>query len=121
MIDRRAFLSSLGCAIGAFAAARAGAQSAQPAAAISPLMRTVSSYIAQAAQTPLPNEVTEVMKHHLLDTLAAMISGSRLLPGKMAIAYVQKLGGAREACVPGSHIMTNVVNAALAGGMLACR
>ena len=86
---------------------------------ISPLMRMVSLYIAGAAQRPLPDAVVEVTKHHLLDTLAAMISGSQLLPGKMAIAYVKQLGGTQEACVPGSRIVTNVVNAALAGGMLA--
>lgn len=86
---------------------------------ISPLMRTVSSYIARAGQLPLPDAVTEATKHHLLDTLAAMISGSRLPPGEKAIAYIKTQGGTREACVPGSRIITSVVNAALAGGMLA--
>ena len=86
---------------------------------ISPLMRTVSAYIASALKKPLPDAVTEVTKHHLLDTLAAMVSGSRLLPGEKAIAYIRAQGGAKEACVPGSRIVTTVVNAALAGGMLA--
>ena len=87
--------------------------------AISPLMRTVAAYIVQAAQKPLPDAVTEATKHHVLDTLAAMISGSRLPPGRKAIAYVKLQGGTPEACVPGSRIITTVVNAALAGGMLA--
>jgi 2-methylcitrate dehydratase PrpD len=87
--------------------------------AISPVMRTASAYIAQAGGKALPDEITEVTKHHLLDTLAAMVSGSLLLPGKKAIAYARGLGGTREACVPGSRIVTTVVNAALAGGMLA--
>ena len=95
-----------------------GAASKKPAA-VSPLMRTVSTYIAQAGTTPLPEAVTEATKHHLLDTLAAMISGTRLLPGERAIAYVKTLGGLPEACVPGTRIVTNVVNAALTGGMLA--
>lgn len=86
--------------------------------AISPVMRMVATYIVQARMNPLPDAVTEVTKHHLLDTLAAMISGSHLLPGKKAIAYVTAQGGAKEACVPGSRIVTTVVNAALAGGML---
>ena len=86
---------------------------------ISPVMRTVSTYIAGALKKPLPQRVTEVTKHHLLDTLAAMVSGSRLLPGKRALAYVKAQGGAGEACVPGSRLATTVVNAALAGGMLA--
>src|SRR5499427_7853925 len=87
--------------------------------AISPVMRAVSAYIATALKKPLPAKVTEVTKHHLLDTLAAMVSGSRLLPGECALAYVKGQGGAKEACVPGSRIVTTVVNAALAGGMLA--
>ena len=87
--------------------------------AISPMMRKVSAYIATALKKPLPAKVTEVTKHHLLDTLAAMVSGSRLLPGERALAYIKAQGGAKEACVPGSRIVTTVVNAALAGGMLA--
>ncbi|MGH8642855.1 MAG: MmgE/PrpD family protein, partial [Burkholderiales bacterium] len=86
---------------------------------ISPVMRTVSAYIATALKKPLPGKVAEVTKHHLLDTLAAMVSGSRLLPGERALAYIKAQGGAKEACVPGSRVVTTVVNAALAGGMLA--
>ncbi|MCC7484612.1 MAG: MmgE/PrpD family protein [Burkholderiales bacterium] len=88
-------------------------------ARISPVMKTVSEYIATALRRPLPARVAECAKHHLLDTIAAMVSGSRLPPGLRALAYVKAQGGAKEACVPGSRIVTTVVNAALAGGMLA--
>jgi 2-methylcitrate dehydratase PrpD len=86
---------------------------------ISPVMRRLSSYIASALQTPLPAAVTEKTKHHLLDTIAAMVSGSRLVPGMKAIAYVKTLGGVKEAGVIGSGIVTTAINAALANGMLA--
>jgi 2-methylcitrate dehydratase PrpD len=82
-------------------------------------MRQLSAYIAQALDRPLPSPVIEKTKHHLLDTIAAMLSGSRLLPGKKAIAFVRSLGGAKEACVIGSRIVTAAANAALANGMLA--
>ena len=85
---------------------------------ISPLMRQVSAYIAGALKRPLPEEVVEKTKHHALDTIAAMVSGSRLLPGKKAIAYVKTLGGANEACVIGSRFITTAEHAALANGML---
>lgn len=88
-------------------------------AQISPVMRRLSRYIAAARQRPLPAAVVEKTKHHILDTIAAMVSGSRLGPGKKAIAYVKTLGGVTEACVIGSHIVTTAVNAALANGMLA--
>jgi len=82
-------------------------------------MRQLSAYIAQALDKPLPSPVVEKTKHHLLDTIAAMLSGSRLLPGKKAISFVRSLGGAKEACVTGSRIVTTAANAALANGMLA--
>jgi 2-methylcitrate dehydratase PrpD len=86
---------------------------------ISPVMRELSAYIAAALRKPLPSAVVEKTKHHILDTLAAMISGSRLAPGKKATAYVKTLGGVKESCVIGSNIVTTAVNAALANGMLA--
>jgi 2-methylcitrate dehydratase PrpD len=86
---------------------------------ISPVMRRFSAYIASALRTPLSPAVVEKTKHHILDTIAAMVSGSRLAPGKKAIAYVKTLGGVKEARVIGSNILTTAVNAALANGMLA--
>jgi 2-methylcitrate dehydratase PrpD len=85
---------------------------------ISPVMREVSEYIAGALKRPLPEAVVEKTKHHVLDTFAAMVSGSRLLPGRKAIAYAKSLGGAREACVIGSRLVTSAQHAALANGML---
>jgi 2-methylcitrate dehydratase PrpD len=90
-----------------------------PLKQISAPMRALSEYIARAPKRALPAEVVEKARHHILDTLAAMISGSRLAPGRAAIAYVKGLGGAREASVAGSRIVTSSVNAALANGMLA--
>jgi 2-methylcitrate dehydratase PrpD len=86
---------------------------------ISPVMRALSAYIAAALAKPLPATVVEMTKHHILDTIAAMVSGSRLAPGKKAVGYVKTLGGGKEACVIGSKIVTSAVNAALANGMLA--
>ena len=89
------------------------------ASEISPIMRRLSSYIASALRRPLPPMVVEKTKHHLLDAIAAIVSGSRLEPGKKAIGYVRTLAGPREASVIGSRILTTAVNAALANGMLA--
>lgn len=84
---------------------------------ISPLIRRLASYIADVPRRPLPPDVAERAKLHFLDTLAAMISGSRLLPGRRAISFAAAQGGAREACVIGSRVVTSAVNAALANGM----
>ena len=87
-------------------------------AEVSPLMREFAGYIAGAAKRPLPEAVLEKTKHHVLDTVAAMVSGSRLLPGKKAIAYVKTLGGVKESTVIGSRVVTTAQHAALANGML---
>jgi 2-methylcitrate dehydratase PrpD len=86
---------------------------------LSPVMSQLSTYIAQALRKPLPPAVLEKTKHHVLDTVAAMVSGSRLLPGRKGISFIKTLGGTREACVVGSRIVTGAVNAALANGMSA--
>ncbi|MGZ8269128.1 MAG: MmgE/PrpD family protein [Burkholderiales bacterium] len=74
-------------------------------------------YVTAAPRKALPARVTERAKHHLLDTLAAMLSGSHLLPGRRAIDFARAQGGTPEACVIGSDLVTSVVNAALANGM----
>src|SRR5512134_3994663 len=86
---------------------------------ISAVTRRLSGYIASAVRRALPAAVIEKTKHHILDTIAAMVSGSRLRPGEQAISYVTTLGGIKEASVVGSEIVTTAVNAALANGMLA--
>ena len=87
------------------------------ATAVSPLMKELSEYIAGALKKPLPAQIIERAKIHLVDTVAAMISGSRLLPGKAAIKHVRTLGGKPEAGVIGTRIVTSAANAALANGM----
>ncbi len=82
-------------------------------------MEELAAYIAAASRRALPKSVAEVTKHHLLDTLAAMVSGAKLLPGRMAISYVKTLGGEKEATVVGTKCVTSALNAALANGMLA--
>lgn len=81
------------------------------------MMLELSEYLASALKQPLPPEVAERAKIHIVDTFAAMISGSRLLPGKRAIHYVKALGGTPEAGVLGARIVTSATNAALANGM----
>src|SRR5258707_1172937 len=66
----------------------------------------------------LPAEVAAKTRLHMLDTLAAMLSGSRLKPGALAAAYVDRLGGRPEATVIGTQIVTSAGHAALANGMM---
>jgi len=86
---------------------------------ISPVMHGLATYIANAQMKELPDDVVEKTKHHVLDTIAAMVSGSRLLPGQRAISYIGTRGGTEESCVVASQFTTSAENAALANGMLA--
>ncbi len=89
------------------------------ASKISPITQTLAAYIAAAPRKALPKAVAEKTKHHILDTIAAMVSGSQLSPGKAALAYAKTLGGTKEATIVGSRMMTTTVNAALANAMMA--
>lgn len=88
-------------------------------AAVSPAMDRLSRHIAGALKKRPPKDVETMARVHLVDAFAAMLSGSRLIPGQRAIAYVKPLGGTKEACVVGTRIVTTANNAALANGMFA--
>ena len=92
---------------------------AQQAAAIGPVMRALSEYMAGAAGRALPAEAAEQARHHLLDTLAAMVSGSELAPGQAALRYLSSHGGKGPASVAGSTLSVTPADAALANGVMA--
>src|SRR6267154_3528819 len=84
---------------------------------VSAVTRDLAAYIAGVMWSELPVAVAAKTKLHVLDTFAAMLSGSRLKPGELAAAYVDRLGGRPEATVIGTRIVTSAVNAALANAM----
>ena len=86
---------------------------------VSPVMQRLSEYMAAARDRSLPDDAIEKTKHHTLDTLAAMISGSRLAPGKLAIAFARAHSGEKVATIAGSEVLCGAMEAALANGMLA--
>jgi 2-methylcitrate dehydratase PrpD len=80
---------------------------------------TLAAYAAAALRRKLPPPVVAKAKVHLLDTIAAMVSGTRLTAGRSALAYVTGQGGVREASIVGTTLRTSAVNAALVNGMFA--
>ncbi|MFC1820164.1 MmgE/PrpD family protein [Thermodesulfobacteriota bacterium] len=79
----------------------------------------VSSHISVSGEAELPPEVIRKTKHHILDTLAAIVSGSALKPGLIAKEYVEAQGGTSESQVAGSPVVTTAINAAMANGIMA--
>jgi 2-methylcitrate dehydratase PrpD len=98
-----------------FSPARIFAQPSGPG----PEMSALSAYMSAAGTGALPAEVTEQAKHHLLDTLASMVSGSELPPGQAALRYIRAHSGKGTATIVGSALTAAPGDAALANGVMA--
>jgi 2-methylcitrate dehydratase PrpD len=105
---------------GAAGTTLAGEVAPKPTAIAAPdLTGRLASYMVAARDRSLPPDVLLDAKHRLMDTLAAMVSGTRLNPGELAIQFIRKQGGTAEASVVGTEIKTSAINAALANGIFA--
>jgi len=124
-ITRRSLLELAGLAITTAALPSAAASAFPPprqaktSQGASSVMNTLSTYMSEAFRNPLPEEVTEKTKHHILDTLAAMVSGSNLLPGRRALQFARAYGGKEISTVVASNVLCGPIEAALTNGMLA--
>jgi 2-methylcitrate dehydratase PrpD len=83
------------------------------------IIESLIDYMLAARQAKLPIEVIQKGKSHLLDSLAAIVSGSTLKAGKLGLHHVQRHGGTADSTVLGSNIKTTPVLAAFANGMSA--
>jgi 2-methylcitrate dehydratase PrpD len=113
-LSRRDLLyrSAMLCAVG-LSPIRLRAQS------VSPLMTTLSDYMAAAKDRALPPDVVDKAKQHILDTVAAIVSGSTLPPGQAALALARTQAGRVSSTIVGSSLLTGPIDAALVNGVLA--
>jgi 2-methylcitrate dehydratase PrpD len=118
IVTRRSLLKSAGGVVAA-AAVTVRPVSAAAASEATGVVDKLSAYMADAATRGLPADAVEKTKHHLLDTLAAMISGSNLPPGQVGIAFARANAGATTATVAGTDLACGALEAAMANGMLA--
>jgi 2-methylcitrate dehydratase PrpD len=81
------------------------------------IIDSLVQYLLAAPQRSLPAEVLQKGKSHLLDSLAAVVSGSTLKPGKLGLQHARDLGGKAECSVLGSNFKTTPIMAAFANGM----
>ena len=79
----------------------------------------MAEYISGVRNRQLPVEVARKARIHLIDTLAAMIDGSRLPSGRRAASFAASIGGPPQASVPGTVLSTDAVTAAFVGAMAA--
>ena len=127
-ISRRALLKSgLAAAAGGLVLPTVGALPARAADlhaqahAFAPdaVMTTLAEYMKDAQTRALPVDAAEHTRLHVLDTLAAMISGSELAPGRAALNFVHAYGGGGDATVVRSNALAGPIEAALANAMMA--
>ncbi len=116
--SRRSFLGmTAGATAFALPPVRALAQGSE--AVPGRVMNTLSTYMSAARSRALPEDVVEQAKYHLLDSLAAMISGSELPPGQAAQRYVREhAGSGGTITVVGSALTAPPIDAALANGVM---
>ena len=86
---------------------------------VSPVMAKLSAYMSEAGGRALPEEVVEKAKHHILDTFAAMISGSDLPPARAAFQYARDFTTDKTATIVASKMTSSPPEAAFINGMLA--
>lgn len=81
-------------------------------------MPVLSQYIAGVMQLTLPAEVLEKAKFHFLDTVASMVSGSRMLAGQRGIEFIKfQNSQSRQASVLGTNYQGNAIDVAMVNGM----
>ena len=83
------------------------------------IIDSMADYMLAARRVKLPDEVIQKGKSHILDTLAAIVSGSTLQAGKLGLQHARAQGGKEECAVLGSNLRTTPISAAFANGMSA--
>jgi len=81
------------------------------------IIDSLVEYMLAARQVLLPAHVVQKGKSHLLDSLAAVVSGSTLKPGKLGLQHAREQGGREECSVLGTNFKTTPIMAAFANGM----
>lgn len=82
-------------------------------------MAALSGYMSEAGSRALPAQAIEKTKQHILDTLAAMVSGSELAPGQFAIRFARSHPSQKVATVAASDVVCGPIEAAFANALLA--
>lgn len=123
-INRRRLLQGAGAIIAVAAAPNWPAQASANTGPTSTdsgnaVMERLTTYMSEAGDHRLPDQVEEVTKQHILDSIAAMVSGVHLLPAQVALKFVRSYGGEKVATVVASDLKCGAIEAALANAMLA--
>jgi len=86
---------------------------------VSPVMAQLSTYMSEAFRRPLPDKAMDDAKHHVLDTVAAMISGSELPPGRQAMQFAKTYAGEKLITIVASQMLGGPLEATIINAELA--
>ena len=81
------------------------------------IIDSLVEYMLAARQAKLSADVVQKGKSHLLDSLAAIVSGSRLKPGQLGLQHARVQGVKEECSVLGTNFKTTPIVAAFVNGM----
>jgi len=84
-----------------------------------PIEKKIAFYIADASEADIPADVLTRARCHLLDTLAAILSGRFLPAGEFGYRFAGVSGSAAEATLLGSSLKAGLETAAFANAMAA--
>jgi 2-methylcitrate dehydratase PrpD len=115
-LSRRSVLQRMGWGVATAALLPAARLYAED---VSPVMTQLGDYMSSARSRELPEEVVEKTKEHVLDTFAAMVSGSELAPGKAALNFARSYGGEKIATVVSSNVLCGPIEAAFSNAIQA--
>ena len=115
-LTRRGLLQGAGWLVAAAAFPASAWPDIQP---VSSVMTKLSTYMSEAQTRALPADVIEKTKQHTLDTMAAIVSGSQLPPGRFAIKFAHEHAGETVSTVVASNVLCDPIQAAFANAMLA--
>jgi 2-methylcitrate dehydratase PrpD len=114
-LTRRNILSTVAGTLAAAALPRISAAGEDVGA----VMDKLAKYMSEAGSRALPPAVAEQTKNHILDTFAAMISGSELPPGRQALQFARAVGAENSATIAASDMLRGPIEAAIVNGALA--
>ena len=78
--------------------------------------KILANFVTDIRYEDIPNNVFEIARRQLLDTIGVALAGSQQRHGSIIRRMVKSWGGRREATVWGSNLRSAGPNAALANG-----
>jgi 2-methylcitrate dehydratase PrpD len=86
---------------------------------LTPEIVALAGHVAGAAEREIPEAVARKTRMHLLDTLAAIVSGTQLPAGRLGARFAAATGGTGEALAVGAGALLPAAQAAFANAMAA--